>query len=219
MSDDAASFFDADPIESPSVESALSADPAPAPAAAPDYSAKIAELENKLAASERWRSDFQRMVGGQPTEQAPEDPNAFLQKWLDNPSDVVQSIKQEAVQEATQAFQQQQIIADRTAKHPELAPIQHLINWETLFAQVGQEFQRTNQRAPSFAEALDASIALVKSSMQGVKPAAPDPTRMALNLDLSRNGQPGGGAVNLDAMSDAEFAKYRSTMLRQQYQH
>jgi hypothetical protein len=218
------SFFD-DPAISETPEPAPSEAPATpaseaAPAATPSVTPEqFQEMQRRLEASEKWKQDMGRMLLGQPGQPQPADPQAALTELLQDPIKYRQQGVQEAVQLARQEMEQQAIINDRRAKHPELSKLEGLIDWGSAMTQAAQQFQSKNGRPPSFAEALDSSIELVKGNLQGLlrnsqaQQTGDAARKLALNLDLS-GGQPSGQGVDPMKLSDSEWVKYRDAVVQ-----
>ncbi len=182
------------------------------------------DLQKRLEASERWRQDFGRMVaentGIMPQAQQKQDPQAALTEFLTDPIQFQQRTITEATRIARQEMEQAAIIQDRRAKHPELTQLESVINWESAMNAGAAQFHQKNGRPPSFAEALDASIELVKGNLQGLTSAGQTQQqgnvamRMAMNLNPAGGGQP-PQKQDLSTMSDADWVKYRDAAMRQ----
>lgn len=217
MSDDL-SFFDGAQDYSADY-SAEPATPEVTPEAVPAQpqidAAQIQEMQRRLDAAERWKQDLGRMFLG---EQAQPDPNAALHQMLADPMAFQQQTAQTAVQQAVEQIKQESIVQDLRAKNPDIAAIEHLVDWQSMFNQASREFQQKNGRVPSFQEAATASVELVKKSIQGTQQnyqaqqQGDAAKKMAMNLDLS-GGQPAGNSKpDPFKMSDAEWAKYRDSL-------
>lgn len=222
-------FFD-DPSESPSSSPA----PAPAPSADPpagngDQSGsqsvsleQFTDLQKRLENAERWRQDVGRMISGEPQQQQQQqvDPQQLLAQFLTNPHEVLQNTTQQAVNQAQEAYRQEAIIQDRRSKHPELAQVEHLIDWNGVMQNASQSFYQANNRAPSFAEALDGAIGLVKSRFPGAQPGAQTQNgsgQRVMNMDISGNANAGNSRpIDLSTIPDAEWPKYRDAYRRSQ---
>ena len=220
MSDEL-SFFESEPeAQAPAPEQAQPTEPAQQsqPQVTPE---QIADMQRRLESAERWKQDFQRMsaqLAGIPQETQP-DPNQRLTEFLKDPIRFEEELLSKAEQRAIERAEQQAIISDRRAKHPELAQLEGLIDWEAAMGQAANTFRQKNGRVPSFAEALDESIAYVKSNIQGILQGSQAQsqgqvaTRMAMNLDLS-GGQPTTQQVDPMKMSDSEWVKYRNAAMQ-----
>lgn len=183
------------------------------------------DLQRRLEASERWKQDFGKMVaqntGVLPPEQNQQNPEAVLTNLLQNPLQFQQQTIAEATRLARQEMEQQAIIQDRRAKHPELAAMEPFIDWQAVMQQAGSKFYKDNNRQPSFAEVIDASIDLMKPTFQGLSQSSQSQqqgaaaTRMAMNLNLTGGQSPQGQKPNLAAMSDSEWVAYRDAQMRQ----
>ncbi len=186
---------------------------------------QFSDLQRRLDASERWRQDFGRMVaentGVMPQAAQKQSPEDILTQFVQDPLGFQEKTISEATRLARQEMEQQSIVQDRRAKHPELAQLEQFIDWNSAMQAAGDQFYKQNGRHASFAEALDASIAMVKGNLQGVTSAnqvqnqAQGATRMAMNLSLT-GGQPTQPQKpDLFAMSDSEWVKYRDSVMRQ----
>lgn len=229
---DSFSFFDDPPADSPS--------PSPAPSPSPGYepggndgssqggdsqpitAEQFTEMQRRLESAEKWRQDLgYMMLGQQPqSQQQPENPQALLEKLLTNPAEVLQNYSQQTVQQAQEAIRQQSIIDDRRAKHPEIAKVEHLIDWNAAMTSAQQSFYQQHGRAPQFSEALDTAITSIKQGLQGVAPGAQPPgnggSQTVMNMDITGRSAPNSRPADLNAVSDADWPKYRDAMRRQQ---
>lgn len=183
------------------------------------------DLQQRLEASERWKQDFGRMVaqntGVLPPEQNQQTRESILADLIQNPLQFQQQTIAEATRLARQEMEQQAIIQDRRAKHPELAAMEPFIDWQAVMQQAGQQFYQKNNRQPSFAEVIDASIELMKPTFQGLSQSSQSQqqgaaaTRMAMNLNLTGGQSAQGQGPNIAAMSNAEWVAFRDAKMRQ----
>ena len=209
--DNAESFIEESPQEAPVSEApAVEAPPQPDATAT-----ELAQLKSRLEAAEQWKADMGRMLLGQQPQQAPQ-PQDKLQEFVKDP----EAYEQRLIQAAAEQAMNQQVIADRRAKHPDLAKVEHLIDWDAAMRQSTNELYKQTGRAPTFAEALDATINSVRTVFPGLSQPSQaqqqgDATRrVAMSLDLS-GGQPSTSEPpDPFKIPDSEWPKYLESLNR-----
>jgi len=186
-----------------------------APPAQP--SPEIAELRRELEAAKRWQQDVARVFGGQPQQQPQQDP---LQEFVQDPAGFRDKTIEMAVQKAKEEARTEALIADRRSKNPELAKVEHLVNWDVAMQTAGAQLYQKLGRNPSFEEALDAAISTVKESLglsnTSQAQQGDASKRMAMSLDIAGSSPPTSQPKTAFDIPDSDWPKYYESVLRKQ---